>query len=188
MRYDVRSNEEFAREGITFRQWEVLAWSTSARTPLSSRTGRTDGDRGSHAGGNTVSHGPRRLVGTIGLSERPTQKAIPADRQGGSGLGPHARVLPLSPHEATEGLTGEELAAFKRTCEMIRQNLGQESPTLARSLGLISRFAAKRAFRAIRSRVYRVSSNVDHRLGSWSNGKSRPTAKNCSPSSASRTT
>jgi hypothetical protein len=31
---------------------------------------------------------------------------------------------------ATEGLSSEELAAFKRTCEVIRQNLGQESATL----------------------------------------------------------
>src|SRR5580704_8068714 len=37
-------------------------------------------------------------------------------------------------------------------------------------------------------RGYFVSSIVDHRLGSWSNGNSRPTVRNCSPSSASRTT
>ena len=126
-------NEELALEGITFRQWEVLAWCTSrerlSQAELAERMGIE----------------APTLAGILSRMERDgwlTRSGCPKDRR-------KKRFCPTAKAEtvwgrmldccrrvrtqATEGLTAEELSAFKRTCEIIRQNLGQESPTLVSS-------------------------------------------------------
>jgi MarR family transcriptional regulator for hemolysin len=118
-------NDELAQDGITFRQWEVLAWSTSpdelSQADLAERMGIE----------------APALAGILARMERDgwlERSNCPQDRR-------KKRFRPSAKAEAvwnrtveccrrvrmraTEGLSPEELAAFKRTCDQIRHNLGQ---------------------------------------------------------------
>jgi DNA-binding MarR family transcriptional regulator len=118
-------NDELAREGITFRQWEVLAWTTYgedlSQAELADRMGIE----------------APTLAGILSRMERDgwlQRSCCPNDRR-------KKRFRPTAKAEAvwgrmtdccrnvraraTDGLSDEEVAAFKRTCDVIRQNLGQ---------------------------------------------------------------
>ncbi len=120
-------NDELAREGITFRQWEVLAWSTSAedlsQAELADRMGIE----------------APTLAGILSRMARDgwlERSSCPHDRR-------KKRFRPTAKAEAVwgrmldcchavraraiEGLSDDELARFKSICERIRQNLGQEA-------------------------------------------------------------
>jgi DNA-binding MarR family transcriptional regulator len=123
-------NVELAREGITFRQWEVLAWSTCGE-------GFSQAELAERMGIEAPT-----LAGILSRMERDgwlERSNCPKDRR-------KKRFCPSSRAEAVwtrmldccrrvraqavEGLTQEELAAFKRTCDRIRQNLEQAAESL----------------------------------------------------------
>lgn len=126
-------NDQLAQEGITFRQWEVLAWSTSinelSQADLADRMGIE----------------APTLAGILARMERDgwlERRCCPHDRR-------KKRFRPTAKAEAVwermlscchavraravEGLSAEELAALKQTCETIRQNLSQDSERLVNS-------------------------------------------------------
>ena len=123
-------DEELAREGITFRQWEVLAWSNSSEELSQAELAERMGIEAPTLGGILSRMERDGWLARSGCPNdrrkkrfRPTPKA----RRFGAACCNAATTVR---ERATEGLSSEELAAFKRTCEMIRQNLGQESAAL----------------------------------------------------------
>jgi MarR family transcriptional regulator, transcriptional regulator for hemolysin len=123
-------NDELAREGITFRQWEVLAWSASGEQLSQSELAERMGIEA------------QTLVGILSRMERDgwlERSCCPNDRR-------KKRFRPTPRAEAvwtrmldcyrrvrtraTLGLSEADLANFKRTCEAIRQNLGPEPEAL----------------------------------------------------------
>jgi len=115
---------ELAREGITFRQWEVLAWiameGEQSQVELAERLGVE----------------APTLAGILARMERDgwlLRFACPVDRR-------RKRIRATEKAEslwlrmvdccrsvrarATQGVSADELAALKQTCEKIRLNLG----------------------------------------------------------------
>ena len=123
-------NEELAREGITFRQWEVLAWTTSSEQLSQAELAERMGIEAPTLGG---------ILSRMARDGWLARSCCPHDRR-------KKRFHPTAKAEAvwgrmlqcchsvrqraTDGLSDDELAAFKRICEAIRQNLGQEAATL----------------------------------------------------------
>jgi DNA-binding MarR family transcriptional regulator len=118
-------DDELAREGITFRQWEVLAWSGSSEALSQAELAERMGIEAP------------TLAGILSRMERDgwlDRSCCPKDRR-------KKRFRPSAKAEAvwlrmlecchavraraTDGLSVEDLAAFKRTCEAIRNNLSQ---------------------------------------------------------------
>jgi MarR family transcriptional regulator for hemolysin len=116
---------ELAGEGITFRQWEVLAWSGSGEALSQAELAERMGIEAP------------TLAGILSRMERDgwlDRSCCPKDRR-------KKRFRPSAKAEAvwvrmlqcchtvrgraTEGLSADELAAFKRTCDTIRTNLSQ---------------------------------------------------------------
>jgi DNA-binding MarR family transcriptional regulator len=123
-------NEELAREGITFRQWEVLAWTTSSEQLSQAELAERMGIEAPTLGG-ILSRMARD--GWLARSGCPHDRRVKRFRPTAKAEAVWSRMLQCCHtvrQRATEGLSGEELAAFKRTCEAIRQNLGQESAPL----------------------------------------------------------
>lgn len=79
-------DNELARENITFRQWEVLAWITLEGEPSQVQLAEKIGIEAPHAGRNPFPHGTGRLARTVCLLRRPPQKKNPNNPQGGIGL------------------------------------------------------------------------------------------------------
>jgi DNA-binding MarR family transcriptional regulator len=123
-------NDELAREGITFRQWEVLTWSVSGEALSQAELAERMGIEA------------QTLVGILARMERDgwlERSCCPNDRR-------KKRFRPTPQAEAvwsrmidccrrvrnraTEGMTEEDLAVFKRICEVIRQNLSPEPATV----------------------------------------------------------
>lgn len=123
---------ELSREGITFRQWEVLAWSAASEALSQAELAERMGIEAP------------TLAGILSRMERDgwlERSCCPKDRR-------KKRFRPSAQAEAvwsrmldcchtvraraTEGLSQEELAAFKKTCDAIRNNLSQvpDSPPL----------------------------------------------------------
>jgi len=115
---------ELARESITFRQWEVLAWISIA------------GDQSQAELADRLGIEAPTLAGILARMERDgwlERRACPMDRR-------KKRIRATSKAEAvwsrmveccrrvrsraTEGLSDDDLRTLKRTCETIRENLG----------------------------------------------------------------
>jgi DNA-binding MarR family transcriptional regulator len=123
-------DEELAREGITFRQWEVLAWTTSSEKLSQAELAERMGIEAPTLGG-ILSRMERD--GWLARSCCPNDRRVKRFRPTAKAEAVWGRMLDCCHavrKRAVEGLNAEDLAAFKRTCETIRQNLGQESPTL----------------------------------------------------------
>jgi len=123
-------NDELAREGITFRQWEVLAWSTSSQQLSQAELAERMGIEAPALAG-ILSRMARD--GWLARSSCPRDRRKKRFRPTPKAEAVWGRMLQCCHsvrERATEGLSAEELDAFKRTCEIIRQNLGQESPAL----------------------------------------------------------
>ena len=122
-------DEELAREGITFRQWEVLAWSNSGEALSQAELAERMGIEAPTLGGILSRMARDGWLARSGCPNdrrkrfRPTPKAEAV-------WGRMLQCCHAVRERATEGLSSEELATLKRTCEVIRQNLGQESPAL----------------------------------------------------------
>lgn len=123
-------DDELAREEITFRQWEVLAWSASSEALSQAELAERMGIEAP------------TLAGILSRMERDgwlDRSCCPKDRRkkrfrpSAKAERVWARMLTCCHRvraRAIEGLTAEELAAFKRTCEVIRANLDQAPQTL----------------------------------------------------------
>ncbi len=123
-------DEELAREGITFRQWEVLAWSNSSEELSQAELAERMGIEAPTLGG-ILSRMERD--GWLARSGCPNDRRKKRFRPTPKAQAVWGRLLQCCHavrERATEGLSSEELAALKRTCEVIRQNLGQESAEL----------------------------------------------------------
>jgi DNA-binding MarR family transcriptional regulator len=116
---------ELSREGITFRQWEVLAWS-----------GSTESLSQAELAERMAIEAPT-LAGILSRMERDgwlVRTCCPKDRRkkrlrpSAQAEAVWARMLQCCHRvreRAIEGISADELAAFKRTCEAIRNNLSQ---------------------------------------------------------------
>jgi DNA-binding MarR family transcriptional regulator len=114
---------ELSREGITFRQWEVLAWSGSSEALSQAELAERMGIEAP------------TLAGILSRMERDgwlERSCCPKDRRK-KRFRPSAKADAVWSRmidcchavraRATEGLSVEELATFKRTCDAIRTNL-----------------------------------------------------------------
>ncbi len=114
---------ELSREGITFRQWEVLAWSSSSEDLSQAELAERMGIEAP------------TLAGILSRMERDgwlERSCCPKDRRK-KRFRPSAKAEAMWARmmecchtvraRATEGLSPEELATFKRTCDAIRANL-----------------------------------------------------------------
>ena len=123
-------DEELAREGITFRQWEVLAWSTSSEQLSQAELAERMGIEAPTLGGILSRMARDGWLARSGCPHDRRKKRFRPTAKAEAVWGRMLQCCHAVRERATEGLTSEELAAFKRTCELIRQNLGQESATL----------------------------------------------------------
>jgi DNA-binding MarR family transcriptional regulator len=120
-------NEELSREGITFRQWEVLAWSSSAEDLSQAELAERMGIEAPTLAG-ILSRMERD--GWLERSGCPNDRRKKRFRPTGKAEAVWGRMMECCRKvraRATEGLSDEELSTFKRTCDVIRQNLGQPS-------------------------------------------------------------
>lgn len=121
-------NAELVHENITFRQWEVLAW-------LSYCNDQSQVEMAEKLGVEAPT-----LAGIISRMERDgwlERNCCPDDRRK-KRIKPTARAEAVWTRtvecckrvrsQATEGISADELATFKRLCSQIRENLCGQSP------------------------------------------------------------
>ena len=96
-------NAELEKEGITFRQWEVLAWIALQGELSQVELAECSGDRSPDAGGDSRPDGAGRLARPVQLPERPPQEANSCHRQGRSRLGADGRLRPPRPGAGPRG-------------------------------------------------------------------------------------
>jgi DNA-binding MarR family transcriptional regulator len=121
---------ELAREGITFRQWEVLAWSSSSEALSQAELAERMGIEAPTLAG-ILSRMERDgwLERSCCLKDRRKKRFRPSAKAEAV-WGRMLECCHSVRGRATEGLSVEDLAAFKRTCETIRNNLSQVAQPL----------------------------------------------------------
>jgi MarR family transcriptional regulator for hemolysin len=121
---------ELAREGITFRQWEVLAWSSSTEALSQAELAERMGIEAPTLAGILSRMERDGWLDRSCCQQDRRKKRFRPSAKAAAVWGRMLECCRTVRERATEGLTAEELAAFKRTCETMRSNLSQIPQTV----------------------------------------------------------
>jgi MarR family transcriptional regulator for hemolysin len=118
-------NDELAKEGVTFRQWEVLAWCTLGAELSQVELAERMGIEAPALAGILARMERDGWLERVCCARDRRKKRVRLSAKAESVWNAMHACCRAVRARATEGLSEEELVAFKRTCEVIRQNLGQ---------------------------------------------------------------